>query len=443
MRTCPKMSLGAVLLVLACTIAISGCGSSKGTSHASSSSAPAAEKLTSASISTFLKYTGGKPGKANAGLSPITIGFPNATQGSSAFPWYTTEMQHAATLVNEDLGGINGHPLKIAFCESSTAEEQGQECAEQYLANKTVKVVMTDGLNIGDQSLHATLNGKIPVVGSVPTSLQDANSKRSFYLTSGVFGATGIATYLTQYLHAHTVALLSASDVPVAVAAAGVLKGYLKAEGIKVTEGEYSSSATDYLPAIEASKASTADAVLALVILPDQCLGMARSLTEAHVTKPVIAFYSCVGTTLKKGLGDFPKWTYFSFTPNVLGPPANATLGAQFAAVKNWEAPFAAQIPDAASPALNLSTVLTIVKIMDELGPNHLSSAAISAKMHAFKGPVFAGAPKLDFGGDAVFNDVGTLASDFPIYHGNGKWTDPTHGLTVVPPGVASGVFNK
>jgi hypothetical protein len=80
---------------------------------------------------------------------------------------------------------------------------------------------------------------------------------------------------------------------------------------------------------------------------------------------------------------------------------------------------------------------------MDELGANHLSSAAISAKMHAFKGPVFAGAPKLDFGGDAVFNDVGTLASDFPIYHGNGDWTDPTHGLTVVPPGVASGVFNK
>jgi branched-chain amino acid transport system substrate-binding protein len=437
MRTFGKMRLAAVLLTLACTIAVSGCGSSKGSSH--STSAAAAEKLTPASISTFVKYTGAKPGKANAGLSPITIGFPNATQGSSAFPWYTTEMTHAAALVNDDLGGVDGHPLKISFCESSTAEEQGQE----FLADKSVKVVMTDGLNIGDQSLHATLNGKIPVVGSVPTSLQDANSKRSFYLTSGVFGATGIATYLTQYLHAHTVALLSASDVPVAVAAAGVLKGYLKAEGIKVTEGEYSSSATDYLPAIEASKASTADAVLALVILPDQCLGMSRSLTEAHVTKPVIAFFSCVGTTLKKGLGDYPKWTYFSFTPNVLGPPANATLGAQFAAVKNWEAPFASQIPDAASPALNLSTVLTIVKIMDELGANHLSSAAISTKMHAFKGPVFAGAPKLDFGGDAVFNDVGTLASDFPIYHGNGDWTDPTHGLTVVPPGVASGVFNK
>jgi branched-chain amino acid transport system substrate-binding protein len=441
MRTFGKMRLAAVLLTLACTIAVSGCGSSKGSSH--STSAAAAEKLTPASISTFVKYTGAKPGKANAGLSPITIGFPTATQGSSAFPWYTTEMTHAAALVNDDLGGVDGHPLKISFCESSTAEEQGQECAEQFLADKSVKVVMTDGLNIGDQSLHATLNGKIPVVGSVPTSLQDANSKRSFYLTSGVFGATGIATYLTQYLHAHTVALLSASDVPVAVAAAGVLKGYLKAEGIKVTEGEYSSSATDYLPAIEASKASTADAVLALVILPDQCLGMSRSLTEAHVTKPVIAFFSCVGTTLKKGLGDYPKWTYFSFTPNVLGPPANATLGAQFAAVKNWEAPFASQIPDAASPALNLSTVLTIVKIMDELGANHLSSAAISTKMHAFKGPVFAGAPKLDFGGDAVFNDVGTLASDFPIYHGNGDWTDPTHGLTVVPPGVASGVFNK
>ena len=439
MSTLAKTRLGGTALALGCALTVAACGS---TSHSTTSSGSTSAALTQKSISTFLSYTGGKGGKANPALTPITVGFVNATQGSSAFPWYTTEMQHAETLINNDLGGVDGHPLKISFCESSTAEEQGQECAEQYLANKTVKVVMTDGLNVGDQSLHATLNGRIPIVGSVPTSLQDANSKRSFYLTSGVFGATGIATYVKQYLHAHTVALLSASDVPVAVAAAGVLENYLKADGIKVTEGEYSSSATDYLPAITASNASTADAVLALVILPDQCLGMARSLQEAAVTKPVIAFFSCVGTTLKKGLGDYPKWTYFSFTPNVLGPPANATLGAQFAAVKNWEAPFAAQIPDAASPALNLSTLLTIVKIMDQLGPSHLSSAEISAKMHAFKGPVLAGAPKLDFGGDAVFNDVGTLASDFPIYQGDGKWTDPTHGLTVVPPGIAPGVFN-
>jgi branched-chain amino acid transport system substrate-binding protein len=436
-----RMRLTAAALTLVCAIAVAACGSSgRGGSSGTSTGAATISKT---SINTFLQYTGGKAGKADPSLSPITIGFVNATQGSSAFPWYNTELAAAATLVNDDLGGVHGHRLKISYCESSTAEEQGQECAERYLADKTVKVVMTDGLNVGDQSLHATLNGRIPIIGSVPTSLQDANSKRSFYLTSGVFGATGIATYLKQYLHAHTVALLSASDVPVAVAAAGVLKNYLKAENIKVTQGEYSSSATDYLPAITAANASTADAVLALVILPDQCLGMARSLAEAHVTKPVISFYSCVGSTLKKGLGDYPKWTYFSFTPNILGPPANATLGAQFVAVKQWEAPFASKIPDADSAALNLSTLLTIVKILNELGPTHLSAAAISAKMHAFTGPVFAGAPKLDFGGDAVFNDVGTLASDFPIYQGDGKWTDPTHGLTVIPPGVAQGVFNK
>jgi branched-chain amino acid transport system substrate-binding protein len=435
------MRLGAVAVALVGAAAITGCGSSAKSSSQASSASTAT--LTKATLNTFLKYTGGTGGKAKASLSPITVGFVNATQGSSAFPWYTTEMQHAETLINDDLGGVDGHPLKISFCESSTAEQQGQECAEQYLANKSVKVVMTDGLNVGDQPLHATLNGRIPIIGSVPTSLQDATAKRSFYLTSGVFGATGIATYLKQYLHVHSVAMLSASDVPVAVAAAGVLKNYLAADNIKVTQGEYSSSATDYLPAITASDASTAGAVLALVILPDQCLGMARSLAEAHVTKPVIAFYSCVGSTLKKGLGDYPKWTYFSFTPNILGPAANPTLGAQFAAVKAWEAPFAAQIPDAASAPLNLSTLLTIVKILNELGPAHLSSAAISAKMHAFTGPVFAGAPKLDFGGDAVFNDVGTLASDYPIYHGDGKWTDPTHGLTVVPPGIAKGVFTR
>jgi branched-chain amino acid transport system substrate-binding protein len=443
MSTLRRMRLGAVALTLVAGggLATPACGSSK--RSGSSGVSTGAATLSTTSVNTFLQYTGGKGGKADASLPPITVGFVNATQGSSAFPWYNTELAQATTLVNDKLGGVAGHPLRISYCESSTAEEQGQECAEKYLADKTVKVVMTSGLNVGDQSLHATLDGQIPIIGSVPTSLQDANSKRSFYLTSGVFGATGMATYLKQYLHAHTVALLSASDVPVAVAAAGVLKNYLKAENIKVTQGEYSSSATDYLPAITAANASTADAVLALVILPDQCLGMARSLAEAHVTKPVIAFYSCVGSTLKQGLGDYPKWTYFSFTPNILGPPANATLGAQFAAVKQWEAPFAAKIPDADSAALNLSTLLTIVKILNQLGPTHLGAAAISARMHAFTGPVFAGAPKLNFGGDAVFNDVGTLASDFPIYHGNGNWTDPTHGLTVIPPGVAPGVFNK
>jgi branched-chain amino acid transport system substrate-binding protein len=407
------------------------------------SAASASNALTPASIDTLHAYVGGSLGKANPKLSPITIGFVNDVGGESSFPWYNTEVQHAVAVVNDELGGIGGHPLRVSICIVVSAEEQGQACAEQFLANHSIKVVMTQGLDIGDTSLHATLDGKIPVIGGQPSSLTDATAKDSFYLTSGVFGATGMVTYLKDYLHAKTVAMLNANDVPVAVAAAGIIKGYLKAEGIHLTQGTFSASSTDYLPAIEAANAQGADAVLALVILPNQCLAMARSLKEAGVTKPpVISFFTCIDTSVKQGLGDYPKWTYFDFSPNVLGPAPNALLKAQFAAAENWEAPFLSQVPDAASGPINLSTILTIAKIFNELGPSNLTAGAIAAKIHAFTGPVFAGPQKIKFGGDAIFNDVGSLASYFPIYDGNGKWGDGTHGVPLVPPGVAQGIFN-
>jgi branched-chain amino acid transport system substrate-binding protein len=280
------------------------------------------------------------------------------------------------------------------------------------------------------------------VIGSQPVSLADAHYKNSFYLTSGVFGATGIVTYLKQYLHAKKVAMLSANDIPVAVAAAGVIKHYLKAYGFQVTQGTFAASATSYLPAVTAAHASTADAVLALVILPDQCLGMARSLKEAAVDKPVISFYTCVTNGVRQTFGDYPKWTYFSFIPNVLGPGADAQQSAEFKAFHDWIAPIASQIPDQGDAANNLSTVLTIAKIFNELGPASLSTASVSSRFTAFHGPVLLGPPKLDFGGVSLFSQIGTLGSVFPTYQGNGKWTDPTHGTWLVPPNISPGIYN-
>jgi branched-chain amino acid transport system substrate-binding protein len=199
---------------------------------------------------------------------------------------------------------------------------------------------------------------------------------------------------------------------------------------------------TDYLPAIEAADAQSADAVLALVILPDQCLGMARSLQQAGVTKPVISFFSCVTTGVKTSFGDYPKWTYFSFTPNVLGPPANPEQAAEFQAYEQWVAPFASHIPDATSAALNLSTVLTIDRVLNQVGATKLTPKAIGSAMHSFHGPVILGAPKLAFGAVSTFNNIGTLGSQFPTYAGSGKWLDPTHGLWLVPPDVQPGIYN-
>ena len=73
-------------------------------------------------VTNYVAYTGGKAGKAKANLAPIVIGAIN-TQGGQVLvgPGWTNGVKTAVQYVNRYLGGIQGHPLVVSYCFTTSA----------------------------------------------------------------------------------------------------------------------------------------------------------------------------------------------------------------------------------------------------------------------------------------------------------------------------------
>ena len=133
--------LGAVAVALAITVPIAlSSGSARGP------------------VTNYNVYVGGKPGKANPRLSPVVIGAIN-TQGGQVLvgPGWTNGIRTAVQYVNRYLGGVQGHPLVVSYCFTTSAEEEGTKCGQKFANDKRIKVVEFGAVAVGNQSFYAAL----------------------------------------------------------------------------------------------------------------------------------------------------------------------------------------------------------------------------------------------------------------------------------------------
>ena len=70
-----------------------------------------------ATVLDYQAYVGGK-GKAKANLAPVTIGYINGQGGpvNFNFPQATSVIRAGVKMVNAELGGVHGHPLRLSEC---------------------------------------------------------------------------------------------------------------------------------------------------------------------------------------------------------------------------------------------------------------------------------------------------------------------------------------
>jgi len=428
MRT-HRSTIAAALAATLFAAALSGCDKAPETTAAPSTSVTTGS-LSAQTVKTLLAYTGGKEGAADK--APITIGYVNSQGGANAFPDYTTQIESAVALVNTRLGGIDGHPIQLKKCFVPGVEEQGQKCAQEFLSDPKVVAVLEGALDTGAQSFHATLAGKLPVLGMMAVSLAGANDRNAYYLSGGQFGAPSFVTYAKDHLKAKSVAMISAAGLPVAVQAATLLKNGFQAAGIEVTQATYAPTSTDYVPSITASGAQKADMVLPLVVAPGQCLALAKALQQVPVTAPVVTFNSCLGRTVKDGLGDYPQWTFMSPTVNGDSTDQAPDTAAQIKAYQEWFGPLRPAVTTAASGVQSLQLTLTLAKLLHGTG-DAVTAQTAAAAFKAFTGPVFLGSPRNAFGANPAFPAVGSLANRFYTYDGKDSWKDATAGQWVVP----------
>ncbi len=369
-------------------------------------------------VTNYVTYVGGKAGKANPKLSPIVVGAIN-TQGGQVLvgPGWTNGVKTAIQYVNKYLGGVQGHPLVASYCFTTSAEEEGTKCGQQFANNKKIQVVEFGAVAVGNQSFYAALGNKKPTVGGVELFPVDAQRKNGFALfgtNDSVLGPWG--TLGKDVLHAKTAAVVY-PQIPGIDYGAKVEKASLESAGIKTTLVGFAPTATDLTGPLTAAGAQNAD-----MIVPQSnaagCVNIAKALQAlGKSSTPVVSNPLCLDPAVPAGLGgDLPKWIY--------GIASSLGFDTTDPAVK----PFVRGLTLVGQPKLAADAwvivawgqILTTVKMMNKIGVKNLTAAKFTTTIRAFRGPQALGAPSLQCGKypaePAACNDQ----AQFFQYHGAG-----------------------
>jgi branched-chain amino acid transport system substrate-binding protein len=430
-----RTGFGAVAVAsLALVAAGCGGGSSSTSSSASTASgstgAPGATGSTGAtgaqsggaggqSVTDYKAYIGGKGGKADASKSTIYIGWVNQQGGQQEIGGAATDgADLAVKLVNEQLGGIDGHPVALKKCFIKNAEEEGTTCGQRLGNDKSVTAIVLGGVAIGIQPFYSTIAGRKTVIVGVAATPIDTVQKNSIVL----FGdATHVlapfGTYARDVLHAKSAAIVYPSIAGITTGAAALAKGLTDA-GVKVKKVGYSASQTDLIGPLTAAGAQTAD-----IVIPysdaSGCVNQAKGLKQLGITdtKKIVTAPLCLNPLVQKGLGgDYPHWTY-AIASSLFGDKTDPGMPAYMKVTQQYG------VKTAPDPwvIVSFGTMLTTIKAINEAGST-ASSSEVLDKLKAFKGPVALGAPELACGKYANAPAVCNDRAQFFTYEGGNNF---------------------
>ncbi len=176
MRDISRWARVASATVVVCGLA-AACGSSSKTASSASN--------TTTSPSPASSGSGGSTGSgaANSSLSPVTIGWVANDQGTLAQPASTDAALAATKYINAQLGGVDGHPLKLETCSVGLDSASNQQCGQQF-ANDSVDMVVEGPVFNASAFYSAMSASKKPIVGTVAISQADLTSN-AFIWSSG------------------------------------------------------------------------------------------------------------------------------------------------------------------------------------------------------------------------------------------------------------------
>jgi branched-chain amino acid transport system substrate-binding protein len=334
----------------------------------------------------------------------------------------------AVTYINDELGGVDGHPLKLDTCFTTT-EQQGTSCADQLLAAK-VPMIATGGVAVGAQSFFSAINGQVPVIDGVAVTPFDAVSKNTFILFGDSTHVLGPLGSYAQQIGAKTATVVYPENPGIIPGAEAIQKG-LQAAGVTVTMEGYPETATSLTQYLVAGHAQSAGMVVPYADAAS-CVNLAKALTSLNITDPkkIVTAPLCLSGTVIKGLGDFPKWTY-SIASSNYGDPTDPGMPAYEAVTKKYTTP-----GDAVDPwvIVNFGEILTVDKLLNQIGYANINGTAIEAAAKAFKGPQALGAPALDCGAFSTAPAVCNDRAQFFEYMGKNVFTKAAGWLQPVTP---------
>ena len=386
------------------------------TSAPAGSSAPAEVE---GKVTDFAGYVGGS-GAADSSKSPVKIGYFNQQGGQVEVTHTNVDGINAAVkYINEEAGGIGGHPLEVVTCYVANTEEEGQQCGQKFANDKDIVAVVAGPTFIGTESFYAALAGAKPVVSGVSVSPADTTQKAAAVLYGGAkYILAPYATFARDTLKAKSAALVYPEGSGQDEGAAGQASAF-EAAGIPTKVVSYPANTPDLTVPLLAAGAQNVDLVMP-VINPNDCVKFEQAIKQLGIPdEKVLASPICINADVAAGLGgDLPKWLYavassLSIDPTDPSvPPYTDILKAQ-GQEKSIGDPWV---------LVGFGQAMTLAKWLNALGPDSLTSDGIVSQMKAFKGPLILGSPVLQCGkypeAPAVCNDY----TQFYKYDGAQKW---------------------
>jgi branched-chain amino acid transport system substrate-binding protein len=233
--------------------------------------------------------------------SPVLIGYMSEgnTLSVNALPEIPAA-QAAASYVNNHLGGIGGHVLRLDTCTDGGTPSGATDCVNQMIAAHVVAVVY-QATTQGQTVITALQAANIPLFAFGAIDSGTLLSKDAFVITNGLGALAGPPALLKQSGGKRGAVL--EVDVPSAIGAVQQLGSvFYKAAGATLDPVPIPPGAADFTAQIQAELNKNPDQI-ALIGSDTFCISAVNALRTLGYSKPIVIDASCISPTIKKALG--------------------------------------------------------------------------------------------------------------------------------------------
>jgi branched-chain amino acid transport system substrate-binding protein len=364
------------------------------------------------------------PSVSPASGDPILVGFINQQAGSAAnLERVTAGAQAAVSYINEQLGGVDGHPIKLDVCATDSTPAATQKCAQQMVTDKPlfVQLGVDNNMNVAYPILQAA---GIPVLGGTPSTSPDLTATDARYWVGGVVSViAGGAEFIQQYMPKVKKAGMLVFNLPSGQAAIPFFQKPLEAAGVQVEVNQVPVTATDMLSPYTALKDAGVDVIYA-VLTAQQCAALASATQSQNNTIPIMVQPGCyTPDTVTQAGGAMNDWIVPMYGPDPHGDDDQAAL---------FRDQMAQYQPDASVDTYSMvafGEMMTVYEnILKPLGYDKALTADLLKTADDSEGTAFLGS-SYDCGQNSTFPSVCSFSSRwYSIQDEQGTLKDMTDG---------------
>lgn len=316
--------------------------------------------------------SGGGGGSGGGAGNAVVIGMINQEDAPvGSFPEVRRAAEAAIDHVNDDLGGVNGRPVRLEVCRTTGTPESSAACANELLAKEPVAVL--GGVDLGAAaSLPVFERAGIPYIGGTPALGEELTSPAAWMLAGGVVAdLLGQADYALDTLDVRRVGALYV-DLPglltTVITAAEIV---LRARGVTDVKLVAAGADTaDFAAPLMAATAGDPDAVV--VLFPAQsCARIMAAARSLRVQARMFYPSACASEAVVSAAGPAAENAYFASAYLPFDDPSPE--------VATWRAEAEVSEPNALSQA-GFAVAMNVYDLLED-GTD--TPAAVTEKLRA------------------------------------------------------------